>query len=97
MLVSDLEISDLGRQTKKCPYCNTTLDWSVGKGRVRPSSPSLDRVNNGMDISLDNAQVICYRCNFIKGNGSEIDLLFHAKALVRGLSILLKKRGLSGK
>lgn len=50
-----------------CPCCSVTLDYSVGRPReLRPSTPSLDRVDCTKGYVVDNVAVICWRCNMLK-------------------------------
>ncbi len=62
---------DLALYTEECWICGCELDWSVGtKGKAKPNSPTLDRINNDSVLTLDNVQIICYRCNMAKSTMS---------------------------
>jgi len=84
------ELERMATQVRECLYCSSVLDWSLGtKGKTKPNSPSLDRINNGHSIKIDTVQVICCQCNLMKGDRSEKELLDHAIRLVENL----KKKG----
>jgi len=50
-----------------CTICNCELDWNKGKEKFQENSPTLDRVDNENVLRLDNIQIICHRCNRMKG------------------------------
>jgi hypothetical protein len=60
------QIEDIGRKSEYCSLCGEKLDWTPGKGRMRPNSPTLDRVNNEPFMDLNNIMVVCWRCNTMK-------------------------------
>jgi hypothetical protein len=55
---------------KHCICCGREIDYSVGRGRDRWRSPSIDRVDSERGYTLDNVAIICMRCNFVKGRSS---------------------------
>lgn len=68
--ISVSELVEMAQNVVKCPYCETVLDWNVrnkGPG-PKPNSPSLDRIYNGKVIDKDSIQILCNRCNVVKGN-----------------------------
>ena len=43
------------------------LDWQLGnKGKWKPSSPTLDRLNNEIVMTKENVAIVCYVCNATK-------------------------------
>lgn len=54
--------------TEICPICGVKLDYAPFKGKIQDNSPSLDRINNEISISLDNSWIICNSCNRTKSN-----------------------------
>ncbi len=68
--ISLSELMEIAYRCVKCPYCETVLNWSIGnKGcGPRPNSPSLDRIYNSKIINKSSIQILCNRCNIIKGN-----------------------------
>src|SRR4030065_2045016 len=67
------ELENLAIRTIECPYCDIELDWSLGNknGRSKYNSPSLDRINNGKILTIDNVQILCIVCNMTKGTRTE--------------------------
>ena len=58
------ELHDLAKSVDKCPICDCDLKWAPGK--IAVNSPTLDRINNGKEISTNNVWILCHRCNTIK-------------------------------
>lgn len=54
---------------EKCPILNIPLQYQAGKGRSN-ASPSLDRVDPSKDYTSDNVQVISWRANRLKSDGT---------------------------
>jgi hypothetical protein len=46
-----------------CACCRCELDYSVGRGAERWTSPSLDRIDPAGGYTVANVAVICMRCN----------------------------------
>lgn len=58
-----------------CPCCGKDLDYSMGRGwKDRQHSPSLDRFDNALGYVVGNVNVICQRCNLIKGDATVAEL-----------------------
>ena len=79
------ELDALATVTTRCqmPGCGCKLDWSRGTkdGKVRPNSPTLDRINNEDVITKDNIQILCYRCNTSKGPRTMIEFVDYCKSV----------------
>lgn len=60
---------------EKCPCCKARLSYGR-KSKVGPSdrSPSLDRIFCEDGYVPGNVDVLCWRCNRLKGNATEDDL-----------------------
>ena len=73
--ISDLET--LAKKTTHCLYCDCELDWVYGsKGYgPNPNSPSLDRINNEVELRLGNVEIICNRCNARKYSSTKQELI----------------------
>jgi hypothetical protein len=67
-LFSDDELINLAKNTKHCFICGIPLDWTGAKGKLNKSSPSLDRKDGKIILSLNDIQIICFECNRTKGN-----------------------------
>lgn len=59
------DLIPIAKQTKYCSICDIKLKWGYDKGRTN-ASPTLDRINNGKILTLNNIQIICYKCNATK-------------------------------
>lgn len=66
--ITHTELEEMAKKTTHCVYCETELNWSVGKGKPGHDSPTLDRIQNGKIIDKGSSQIICNRCNGVKGN-----------------------------
>ena len=55
-----------------CPYCLDEIDYTRSESRNK--SPSLDRMDNTKGYTEDNVEVVCHRCNTIKGDGTALEL-----------------------
>lgn len=74
--VEDISIPDV------CPYLGIPIHISSGSGRMKPNSPSLDRIDNSKGYVLGNIQVISWKANRIKSDTSILDLIaFSEKVL----------------
>jgi len=67
----DISIDELEKLVllcNKCQICGCDLDWSYGTkgGKIRPNSPTLDRMDNENFINKNNILIVCNRCNSSK-------------------------------
>ena len=62
------ELAQLAKKTKECRYCGEKIIFKCGErgGKVKKDSPSLDRINNGNKLNINNVQIICFECNSTK-------------------------------
>jgi len=62
------QLTAIAKVTKRCYICHRELDFSWGtKGKkIVKGSPTLDRINNETDVTLDNIAILCHRCNGAK-------------------------------
>jgi hypothetical protein len=59
--------------TDECPILHTPFVWggaSMGKGRTRPDTPTLDRILPELGYVRGNVAFLSYRANRIKDNGT---------------------------
>jgi 5-methylcytosine-specific restriction endonuclease McrA len=62
---------ELAERTEYCTLCETKLYWGFkGDGKIHSNSPSLDRKDNRSDLTPENSQITCTRCNVTKGDRS---------------------------
>lgn len=76
------EVIEVYNRTNECRYCGRTMVHSTGRGSHSPTSPSLDRMDNGMVITKDNIQYICKECNTRKGNRTHEEYIAYAKRVL---------------
>jgi len=60
------ELEVLARKNTVCNICGSPLGWGKNT-KVSADSPTLDRVNNEQELTFDNIQITCHRCNTLKG------------------------------
>jgi hypothetical protein len=70
------ELADIAERTKTCEYCGNELIYIDTKGN-KNNWPSLDRINNKMPITKQNAEIICYRCNTAKSDRTQKEFVDH--------------------
>ncbi|RLC86712.1 MAG: hypothetical protein DRJ03_08035 [Chloroflexi bacterium] len=83
---------DLAENTEECWICGCKLDWSIctKSGKPQSNSPSLDRIDNGNVLTLNNIQIICYRCNVAKSMMSMKEFVEYCKNVVDRNSYLME-------
>jgi hypothetical protein len=82
--VSLAEIVTLAKKSNVCLICGKELRWTQGNGakKLAHNSPTLDRINNEMELRNDNIQVICYTCNTTKHNRTMKEFVQYCKMVV---------------
>jgi hypothetical protein len=84
--LNDLE--KLAKETIHCLFCKTPLDWSRGKkGGPKYNSPSLDRMNNEKNLTLNNVMIICKQCNASKQNRNLEEFVSYCKNIENNILI----------
>lgn len=81
----NIELNDLhemAENIENCPICGCELKWLSGHGTVRENSPTLDRINNQSEMTIDNVWIICHRCNTTKRNRSMKEFVEYCKCVV---------------
>ena len=58
------ELYFIAKNSKNCSFCGNDFCWTNTK--PLPNSPSLDRLDNNEDLTLDNISIICRKCNTTK-------------------------------
>ena len=61
------ELIKKAKEIKTCLYCGRLIDYTSGNG-LNKNSPSLDRINNGKIMEMNNIQIICHHCNASKSS-----------------------------
>jgi hypothetical protein len=65
----DIELGDI-LIPDHCPVLGIKIDTSLGRGRRQPDSPSLDKFIPEKGYTKGNIQVISWRANWLKNNGT---------------------------
>lgn len=65
----DIELNDI-KIPDVCPVLGIKIDMRLGRGRRQPDSPSLDKFIPGKGYTKGNIQVISWRANWLKNNGT---------------------------
>lgn len=74
------EIEQLFVNTTHCQICGIELKFNTT--RPRSNSPTLDRIDNQNELSIDNVWIICHRCNVSKHNRTMRGLYNWCKEIV---------------
>lgn len=78
------ELMELWRkQDNKCAVSGVEMTW--GKGKLMPTSISLDRYDGTKGYELDNIRLVCYQVNTFRGRWSDAQMLQMAKAIVANM------------
>ena len=59
------------------------MTW--GKGKLMPTSISLDRLDGSRGYELDNIRLVCYQVNTFRGRWSDEQMLAMARAIVANM------------
>ena len=79
----DLTVEELvenARHSTHCNLCGCDLVWN-GE-RVLSLIPTLDRINNENIMTKDNTQILCHRCNRMKGSMSMEEFVYYCNSIV---------------
>lgn len=71
------------RQNNKCAVSGVEMTW--GKGKLMPTSISLDRLDGSRGYELDNIRLVCYQVNTFRGRWSDEQMLAMARAIVANM------------
>ena len=64
-----------------CNICGKELKRGRNKKTSRNAAPSLDRINNETNMTLDNTQIICNECNVMKCNRTMDEYIQYLKTI----------------
>lgn len=68
------------KQEGRCALTGLTLTWN--KGGIRPTSVSIDRIDNNRGYEIDNIRLVCFAVNVFRGRMNDEELYRIALALV---------------
>lgn len=71
------------RQGGFCAITGVTMTW--GRGRIEPTSMSIDRLDSGHGYSIDNVRLICHCVNCFRGRMSDDEMFNMALAIVTNM------------
>ena len=63
IILTRMQIEKMAEKIATCPLCNCMLIYNKS---FSDCSASLDRIDNAKGLSIDNTQILCYRCNNAK-------------------------------
>jgi hypothetical protein len=66
-----------------CAVSGVPMTW--GKGKLMPTSVSLDRIDQTKGYEIGNVRLVCYQANTFRGRWSDEQMLAMAKAIVANL------------
>lgn len=88
------ELNSLIQTTTHCKYCESELDYTTTYGNrktiPKENHPTLDRIGNEKLMTLDNVEIICWKCNTTKLNRTEKEFYDYCKRIC---IVLSKKYG----
>lgn len=61
-IISTKELYDIIEHNVTCDLCGKSLEWWP-TGKLSDASPTLDRIDNDINITSDNIQILCHQCN----------------------------------
>lgn len=67
-------------QEGMCAASGIVMTW--GRGRLMPSSVSIDRIDSSRGYEKDNVRLVCYQVNTFRGRWSDDQMLLMAKAII---------------
>lgn len=93
----DFKVGDLlflAINTTHCKYCGNKLDYVTKYGErksiSKENSPTIDRINSGENLTIDDVEIICWKCNTTKLNRTEKEFYDYCKRIC---IVLSKKYG----
>jgi len=78
------ELINYALSIQKCEICNKELDWFIqdGTGNATLDTPSLDRINNELEININNIQIVCKECNSHKQGKTMKEFILYCKHVI---------------
>jgi len=77
------ELNNLIQSTPRCKYCGSELDYTTTYGNRTTiplnNKPSVDRINGNKCLTIDNIEIICYKCNATKLDRTEKEFYEYCK------------------
>lgn len=73
------DLVDLAEKTTNCAYCGEPFDWHNNK--ICSNSPTLERINNDLELRLDNIKIVCHFCNRSKKQKALLEFILYCKMI----------------
>jgi len=80
------ELCELAQRSPNCAICGMSLKWEVLRG-LAVNSPTLDRIDNGTILTLENVQIVCRRCNTTKQNRTMAEFVDYCRKVVEKFGV----------
>jgi len=83
------ELLSIAEKTSYCKYCNNKLDYDTKYGKrkniPKENNPTIDRINGEKILTVDNVEIICWKCNTTKLNRTEEEFYKYSKQIYNKL------------
>lgn len=81
------------KQNGLCALSSIEMTWGSGHGIARPTSISIDRIDQTRGYELDNVRLVCYAVNCFRGRMSDKEMYEMARALYNTYRNELRRAG----
>ena len=79
--ITDIYLFELWEsQEGRCAISGLQMTW--GKGRIEPTSISLDRINSKLGYEADNVRLVCHAVNCFRGRMLDYEMIEIARTIV---------------
>lgn len=78
-----MTIEELTKRAKTityCPMCGIKLKWYYGN--LSSNSPTVDRIDSNNELTMDNTQIICHKCNMAKRDRTMKEFVEYCRTIV---------------
>jgi hypothetical protein len=90
VLFSAHELKKVIENHSACQFCGRQFCWENSK--IQDDSPTVDRMDNGQNLTLSNILILCHQCNSTKRNRSLPEFLAYSEKIVQVVTHLLKQK-----
>jgi len=82
------ELTKKAKETKHCLFCKCELGWH--NNGIQNNSPTLERLNNDTNLTLQNIAILCYQCNSTKRDRTLLEFANYISLIKPILDSLVK-------
>ena len=75
------ELFEITKKSDYCPICGVELKWKQGEG-FGPTNPTMDRIDNELDINTNNVWILCAKCNTHKSDKTMKEFIEYCRMVV---------------